>query len=389
MRADAEFLDHMPARPRLLAECGLIVAIFFGTPLAVSAAPAGLAPYALALVLVFLGAATLALTWRRPRAALAALAGALVATWTIGARGPSAPPRLGTETTDQGGCAAVSRVVPGRPAAGKIEAGDCITAIAGQPLDAKAPSADLRARLGDAARVPPGDAAITVRRGNATRDVTVRLGGVARSAQLTATDLPWLILRSVGLLALVAALLAADGQEARHIGLEPRRIGPELLWSGPALLGAYAANIAVSVPIALVLALLHRSGAQATERLGVLKGVMGDLGFGTLIPTLIVLALLEEVVFRGFLLPRARVLTGRWWVAIAAVQLLFGLGHVYEGAIAVFQTMMLGVYFSAAFLWRRHLAAVIVAHAGFNTITLAVLWFLQRSGALDHLPPLG
>jgi len=196
------------------------------------------------------------------------------------------------------------------------------------------------------------------------------------------------VLRSAGLLLLVAALLAADGQQARHIGLDARRMLPELAWSGPALAGAYADNIAVSLPIGVILSLLHRTGSEMTQRVGALKGVLGGAHFGSLIPTLVVLALLEEVVFRGFLLPRARVLTGRWWVAVLLVQLLFGLGHVYEGTLAVFQTMMLGVYFSAFFLWRRHLAAVIVAHAAFNTLMLATLWFLQRSGVLERLPQL-
>jgi uncharacterized protein len=388
VRADAELLSHMPGRSRLLAECGLILAIFFGTPLALGAAGPGAAGATLTAVLVLLGAWALALTWRRPLIALLAVAGTLTAAWTIGARGPSAPPRLGVDTADRDGCALVSRVVPGRPADGVIAPGDCITAVAGQPLDPRAPTAALRARLQDEAGVPAGEATVTLERSGATRAVTVRLGGVVRSAQLAAADLPWLLLRSAGLLVLVAALLSADGQGARHVGLDPRRLGPELLWSGPVLVGAYATNIAVSLPIGLVLALLDRTQSVMSERLGALSGVLGDLRFATLIPTLVVLALLEEVVFRGFLLPRARVLTGRWWVAVAVVQLLFGLGHLYEGALAVFQTMMLGVYFSAVFLWRRHLGAVIVAHAAFNTFMLATLWFLQRSGVLERLPPL-
>jgi membrane protease YdiL (CAAX protease family) len=101
---------------------------------------------------------------------------------------------------------------------------------------------------------------------------------------------------------------------------------------------------------------------------------------------LVVLAALEEIVFRGFLLPRARLLTGRWWLAVGLVQILFGLGHVYEGWLAVLQTTMLGIYFSVVFLWRVHLGAVIVAHTAFNAIMFALVLFVQRSGLLEKLP---
>jgi CAAX protease family protein len=142
-------------------------------------------------------------------------------------------------------------------------------------------------------------------------------------------------------------------------------------------------------------ALLGGAGEQASERIGALQG-LAQVQAWQLLPALVVLAALEEVVFRGFLLPRARVLTGSprterltgagWWVAIALVQLLFGLGHVYEGTLAAVQTMMLGVYFSVVFLWRVHLGAVIVAHTFFNAIMFALVLFLQRSGVLEQLP---
>ena len=47
-----------------------------------------------------------------------------------------------------------------------------------------------------------------------------------------------------------------------------------------------------------------------------------------------------------------------WWATVAAalaVSVFFGLGHVYEGGLAVFQTALLGLYFTAVFLARRRL----------------------------------
>jgi membrane protease YdiL (CAAX protease family) len=279
----------------------------------------------------------------------------------------------------------VTRTIPGTPAEGRLLEGDCITVVAGTPIDRTRPSADLLARLADDKRLPPGRTAMTVRRDAATREVEVLLGRAPRGPQLTGSDLPWLVLRSLAALALVGALLIADGQSERNIGLDLRRFPREVLWGAPALAGAFVAHVLVAIPIGVVVALRGGAGEQATERIGALQG-LAQVQAWQLLPALVVLAALEEVVFRGFLLPRSRVLTGRWWAAIALVQLLFGLGHVYEGTLAVVQTMMLGVYFSLAFLWRVHLGAVIAAHTGFNAIMFALVLFLQRSGVLEQMP---
>ena len=62
---------------------------------------------------------------------------------------------------------------------------------------------------------------------------------------------------------------------------------------------------------------------------------------------------------------------------------LFGLGHFYEGTLAVFQTAVLGAFF--VFLYRFRLPSVMVAHAAFTTINFALMLWLQRSGLLEKL----
>jgi CAAX protease family protein len=379
-----DLLHGLPARPRALAECVLLLVMVFVAPPAVAAFVPSRAWVALAAAVAVCGGAAVLLTRHHPPAALASVAGVALALWASGVHAPATPPRLGVQPVDTNGCAEVTRVVPGRPADGVIVAGDCITALGGQPLDAAAPSADLLARLRDERRTPRGAVLVTLRRAGGTRDVSVTLPAVS-GPRLRGSDLPWLLLRSLGLVVLVAALLAGDGQAAGDVGLDRARAGRDLLWTFPVLVGAYATNVAASVPVALALHLLQRTGSETAQRIGALQG-LSDVGFAWLVPSLVGLAFMEEVVFRAFLLPRARWLCGHWWLAVLLVQLLFGLGHVYEGAFAVFQTMMLGVYFSVVFLWRRHLAALIVAHAAFNTLTFALVLFLQRSGLLEKLP---
>ena len=206
--------------------------------------------------------------------------------------------------------------------------------------------------------------------------------------RLAGAELAALIVRSLALLAVVAALLAADGQSARHLGLERARLGTELAYGAPGLLGAFVVHVAVTLPVAAIMFASGLAKSEVSQRMGSLQGLLAGASLWQLVPALVVLAGFEEVVFRGFLLPRARQLTGRWWLAVVAVQLLFGLGHLYEGMFAVSQTMMLGVYFSAVFLWRVHLGAPIAAHAAFNTIMFSLVLVLQRSGLLEKLPQL-
>ncbi len=77
-------------------------------------------------------------------------------------------------------------------------------------------------------------------------------------------------------------------------------------------------------------------------------------------------------------MPRVKHAVRSWPLALVIVAVMFGLGHLYEGALGVIQTAMLGIYFSVAFLWRGRLVGIIVAHAGFNIIMFAVVLYLQR-----------
>ena len=380
--------ERMPARGRVLSESLLVVTLFFLPARVVSALPERWAWHALAAALLLWGGWALALTRRGRVTAVAAVAGVAAMLWSTTVRAPRAPPRLGVETADRPGCAGVTRTIAGSPAEGRIRPGDCITAMARIPVDAAAPSADLRARLNDPKRQPAGATVVAVIRDGAPLDVEVLLGSVPDGPQLGGSDLPWLILRSLAALAIVAALLAADGQSARNIGLDPARLPRELLYGVPVLGGAFAVHLAVAVPVAASLSILGRAQGEMAQRVGALQGLATEVHMWQLVPALVVLAALEEVVFRGFLLPRVRRLVGHWLLAVAVVQLLFGLGHLYEGAFAVVQTMMLGVYFSVVFLWRVHLGAVISAHTAFNAIMFALVLLLQRSGLLEKLQAL-
>jgi membrane protease YdiL (CAAX protease family) len=385
MLAPDVLLDRMPSRGRVLSECALVLTLLLVPGLARNAAPEAWSWYVLGGAGVLWGGWALALTARRGLAALVAVAGTAIAIWTAGVEVPKLPPRLGVQLADREGSAEVTSVTSATPADGRLRAGDRILAVADQLLDPKVPSADLRARLADEKRTPPGPTRLTIARGGSKQEVTVPLGRIPRGPQLSASLLGWLVARSVAVLVIIAAVLYVDGQSARHIGLEPSRLGRELLYGAPVLMGTLVVHISLSVPIGLLLSKTAFLSRETSQRVAALQGLVADVKLWQFALAMIVLAGFEEIVFRGFLLPRSRHLVGRWWLAVLVVQVLFGLGHLYEGALAVLQTTVLGVCFSLAFLWRGHLGSAIAAHAAFNTLVFTLLVALQRSGLLERL----
>ena len=65
--------------------------------------------------------------------------------------------------------------------------------------------------------------------------------------------------------------------------------------------------------------------------------------------------------------------------AVAASTALFSAGHVYEGALAVAVTAALGVLLSAAWLRRRSLHVVAIAHGAYNTLVLCLGLVIQHT----------
>jgi membrane protease YdiL (CAAX protease family) len=91
----------------------------------------------------------------------------------------------------------------------------------------------------------------------------------------------------------------------------------------------------------------------------------------------VVVAISEETIFRGYLMLRFGRLTSSatWAVVISSV--IFSLGHGYEGSAGVVTVGVLGAVFALIYLWRRSLTAPMVLH------------FLQDFVGIILLPLLG
>lgn len=413
VRADAELLVGMPGPRRILVEMGLLLALVLGGNLGIRSVPLDVGLLVLeavvAVVLLRPWSAAYRTTGLRVVAASVALLAVLAPVLAEGPGRVGAARRLGvelvpssddvgapaTEPPDASGSTAVSRVAAGTPADGVLRVGDRIEGIGGQRLTKDDPAADLTRRVqGDDL---PEDTTVTVLRDGVVREVAVhlpraaslarRLGVVSTLAKdhvVVATAV-----RDAVFIAFLLLLVRVDGQKLSSLGVVRAGALDELKWSFGATAGVFLVQIAGAIPLAAVGALAGLAQHEASQRMETLGRLTGQGTVPEFLVALVVAASFEEIAFRAFLTPRLRAISGSWVVSAVAVSVLFGLGHVYEGWLAILQTALLGLYFTAIFLARRRLLGVVVAHATFNAVMFFVVRLVGHTGALDHLKGLG
>ncbi len=86
----------------------------------------------------------------------------------------------------------------------------------------------------------------------------------------------------------------------------------------------------------------------------------------------VVVALCEESIFRGYLYHRLRTVTRSTVAAVLLTSGIFALGHGYEGSLGVITVGIMGLIFNVIYLWRKSLVAPMVMHflQDFNGIVL-------------------
>jgi membrane protease YdiL (CAAX protease family) len=93
----------------------------------------------------------------------------------------------------------------------------------------------------------------------------------------------------------------------------------------------------------------------------------------------------EEIVFRGFLIPRLspveRLGNVGWGLGIIVSSLLFGLAHSYQGAGGAILSGVIGAVLGVGFvLGKRNLWRTITAHGLFDSVSLVLVFIQLRKG---------
>lgn len=90
----------------------------------------------------------------------------------------------------------------------------------------------------------------------------------------------------------------------------------------------------------------------------------------------VVVAISEETIFRGYLLLRFGPLVRDPVAAVLLSSLIFSLGHGYEGSAGLVTVGVLGGVFAVVYLWRGSLVAPIVMHFLQDFVTIVLVPYL-------------
>jgi uncharacterized protein len=92
--------------------------------------------------------------------------------------------------------------------------------------------------------------------------------------------------------------------------------------------------------------------------------------------------MVEEFLFRGYLLQQFASLRGSLWIGVIASSLLFGCAHGYEGIGGMIAITAYGAMFCVLAIYRRSLRAGMMAHAWHDSIAGIVLAILKHTHRL-------
>ena len=179
----------------------------------------------------------------------------------------------------------------------------------------------------------------------------VKQGGLTFALTAVAT-----IFRDVGLLALILFFLWRNGERVIRIGWTFHRGWKE-----------FAIGIGLFIPLyvsaSFLEKILQKAGFSVPST--PLPSFLTTKGVGELVLAVIlviVIAVVEETIFRGYLILRFKALVDSPILLALISAVIFSLGHGYEGTAGVITVGFMGFIFALIYQWRQSLTAPIVMH---------------------------
>jgi membrane protease YdiL (CAAX protease family) len=176
--------------------------------------------------------------------------------------------------------------------------------------------------------------------------------------------------------AVLAYLVMRHELPLAAFGIRSTSLGRQFAWGAVGLGLTYAWLIISLIVITAFLLLFPGAEEDLMKRRELLRLLPIDSLWRT-IALMIPVAISEELIFRGLLLPYLRRLTGAWWAAVLISTGVFAALHFPQGLIGVFQISGVALIFALVFIHSRSLTATIVAHFGFNVGQVLFMRFAQ------------
>lgn len=164
------------------------------------------------------------------------------------------------------------------------------------------------------------------------------------------------ILRDIALVALILYLVWRDRQPLHKIGWSIDRVWTDVLL-----------GIALFIPLTLGIgfldAFLRSAGLSGPpEAVPKFLSPSGTVQLVLAFFLVIVVAIAEETIFRGYMIARFSTVTRSAIAAVVLSSVIFSLGHGYEGSAGVVTVGVLGLVFALVFVWRKSIVAPVVMH---------------------------
>ncbi len=163
------------------------------------------------------------------------------------------------------------------------------------------------------------------------------------------------ILRDLALVSLILFFIWRNHEPATWIGWTLKNSRKDIFL-----------GIMLFIPFFLLTALLEKGlqamGLSVPSKAPSFLAAKGTEEFLLAFILVVIVALAEETIFRGYLLLRFRAITSNPAGAVLLSAVIFSLGHGYEGSAGVVTVGMMGLIFAFVYLWRKSLVVSIVMH---------------------------
>lgn len=164
------------------------------------------------------------------------------------------------------------------------------------------------------------------------------------------------IFRDLGLTFLVLFMSWRDREPFGRLGWDFHRWPVEVIWGILLFFPVfYIAGFLQPILQQIGLSSPHTPTPSFLEATGMTEIILAAF-------LVVVVAISEETLFRGYLLLRFTQITKNRGVALIISSVIFALGHGYEGSAGVVTVGVIGFLLAIVYIWRRSLIAPMVMH---------------------------
>lgn len=180
------------------------------------------------------------------------------------------------------------------------------------------------------------------------------------------------MLSDLALVTLVCFFLWHNGEKFSKIGWVSKGYGKEII-----------IGVLLYIPLVYGLSYVEQwlQAAGLSFPKGHVPSFLEPTGLGQQIAAtvmIIVVAVSEETIFRGYLILRFKSITRSLIATVVISSVIFSIGHGYEGAGGVVIVGIMGAVFAVIYLWRKSLVAPVVMHFMQDFLAIVMLPILSQ-----------